>query len=93
MCSKRTGRGFLLSPSPLPLKTLVRSAPGRFDTQRRGGGQSARGAASSRPRAPSSGPSAAGAGASTRRAVGRRRGLRSLPDRVPTGRPAVFHNS
>lgn len=93
MCSKRTARGFLLSPSPLPLKTLVRSAPGRFDTQRRGGGQSARGAASSRPRAPSSGPSAAGAGASTRRAVGRRRGLRSLPDRVPTGRPAVFHNS
>lgn len=41
MCSKRTGRGFLLSPSPLPLKTLVRSAPGRFDTQRRGVGRGA----------------------------------------------------
>lgn len=58
-CSEHTGQCFLLFPPPLPLKTRVKSAPGRETETGIWGGRGAefpQGSACSRPRAPSAAP-------------------------------------
>lgn len=97
MCSKYTGWGFVLSPSPLPLKTLVKSAPGG-DTERRGVGVVAGSRAPTGRPAHSQGLPAAAAQPQNlpfppRESCRPVLGLQFLPDRVPTDRPGVFHNS